>query len=239
MIDDAANRFRYEDCRDGILESGNLFAVVGHGRVGAGHARAARDPEPALLGRVLLADRLGRDRHDLSQPGGGGRALHAGGFSPGVRQARPRDHAGARAHRRLQEDRRRAWSTPVRRAAVHLSDAQPLRSHHRCFADSNAIQSLWRRLQIQAFTLLSSGNAFIGSQYFTVRGLRTLNGKLVQHQLSTYYAKHPDRERAPLPSAISYYHFMDESFHFNSSRIVGIDVPRSLPAAHRPSSAGW
>lgn len=107
----------------------------------------------------------------------------------------------------------------------------PMRSlyeHTIVFPDSGALSSLWRKLQIQAFTLLSSSNAFLGSQYLLVRGLRTLNGKLVQHHLSTYYSKHPDRERAPVPSAISYYHFMDESFHFNTSRIVGLDVPRSL-----------
>ena len=109
----------------------------------------------------------------------------------------------------------------------------PMRSlyeHTIVFADSDALRSLWRRLQIQAFTHLASSNPFLGSQYLLVRGLRTLNGKLVQHQLGTYWQKHPDRERAPLPAAISYWHFMDESFHFNTSRVVGIDVPRSLPA---------
>lgn len=107
----------------------------------------------------------------------------------------------------------------------------PMRSlyeHTMVFADTNAAKSFWRRMQIRAFTLLSSSNAFLGSQYLLVRGLRTLNGKLVQHALSTYYTDHPDRDNAPLPSAISYWHFMDESFHFNTSRLVGLEVPRSL-----------
>lgn len=109
----------------------------------------------------------------------------------------------------------------------------PMRSlydHTMVFADTHAAKDFWRRLQIQAFTLLSSSNAFLGSQYLLVRGLRTLNGKLVQHRLSTYYLQHPDRENAPLPSAISYWHFMDESFHFNTSRVVGLEVPRALEA---------
>jgi hypothetical protein len=96
------------------------------------------------------------------------------------------------------------------------------------FADSNAAKAFWRRLQLQAFTLLSANNAFLGSQYLLVRGLRTLNGKLVQHQLSQYYSQHPDQANAPIPSAISYYHFMDESFHFNTSRLIGLEIPRSL-----------
>jgi hypothetical protein len=98
------------------------------------------------------------------------------------------------------------------------------------FADSNLAKDFWRKLQIQAFTLLSSSNAFLASQYLLVRGLRTLNGKMIQHQLSLYYSNHPNKEAAPIPSAISYYHFMDESFHFNTSKIIGHEIPRSLEA---------
>ena len=101
------------------------------------------------------------------------------------------------------------------------------------FPDSNRLKAFWKSLQLRSFGLLSSGSAFIASQYFTVRGMRTLNGKMVQQQLSLYYQNHPDQQNAPLPSAISYYHFMDESYHFNSSRIVGLDVVRSLPAPTR------
>lgn len=105
--------------------------------------------------------------------------------------------------------------------------------HTMVFADSSAANAFWRRLQIRAFTLLSSSNAFLASQYLLIRGLRTLNGKLVQHQLSRYYSEHPDQDNAPIPSAISYYHFMDESCHFNTSRIVGLEVPRSLEVPTR------
>ena len=53
---------------------------------------------------------------------------------------------------------------------------------------------------------------------------------MIQHQLSLYYSNHPNKEAAPIPSAISYYHFMDESFHFNTSKIIGHEIPRSLEA---------
>lgn len=92
------------------------------------------------------------------------------------------------------------------------------------FADTNKLSKLWKKLQLQAFGLLSADNAFLACQYFTVRGVRTLNGKLIQHKLSNYYLKHPDSENAPIPAKISYYHFMDESFHFNSSTIISHDV---------------
>jgi hypothetical protein len=95
--------------------------------------------------------------------------------------------------------------------------------------DSGALKEKWKRLQLQTYGLLSAGNAFIACQYFTVRGLRTLNGKLVQHRLSRYFAEHADQEHAPVPSKISYYHFQDESYHFNSSMLISQDVLRSLP----------
>lgn len=96
------------------------------------------------------------------------------------------------------------------------------------FDSANRIQQFWRNLQLRSFTLLSSGNAFIGCQYFTVRGIRTLNGKLVQHQLAQFHMKNPAPEKSPIPSLISHYHFMDESFHFNSSCIIGHDVLKIL-----------
>ncbi len=92
--------------------------------------------------------------------------------------------------------------------------------HH----NSNRVKEFWRWIQLHAFTLLSSGNAFIGCQYFAVRGVRTLNGKLIQHQLSHFYSKSEDKETAAIPAKVSYYHFLDESFHFNSSTVISHDV---------------
>ncbi|MBF2065185.1 MAG: P-aminobenzoate N-oxygenase AurF [Calothrix sp. C42_A2020_038] len=92
------------------------------------------------------------------------------------------------------------------------------------FADTNYFKRKWKTLQLKAFGLLSADNTFLACQYFTVRGVRTLNGKLVQHKLSSFYQKHPHPEQAPIPAKISYYHFMDESFHFNSSTIISHDV---------------
>jgi hypothetical protein len=97
--------------------------------------------------------------------------------------------------------------------------------HH----NANRVKDFWRRIQLHAFTLLSSGNAFIACRYFAVRGVRTLNGKLIQHQLSQFYSKNSDKQSAPIPSQVSYCHFLDESFHFNSSTVISHDVLSSLP----------
>lgn len=95
------------------------------------------------------------------------------------------------------------------------------------FSDLTPFRARMRELELRAFGLLSSGSAFIGSQYFTVRGLRTLNGKMVQQKLSRYHQQQTGE--SPVPTAISYHHFMDESFHFHSSHVIGLDVVRSLP----------
>jgi hypothetical protein len=94
--------------------------------------------------------------------------------------------------------------------------------------NTNRAKAIWRWIQLHAYASLSSDNAFIGCQYFAVRGVRTLNGKLIQHQLSQFYSKSHDKANAPIPSHISYCHFLDESFHFNSSTIISHDVLNSL-----------
>lgn len=109
----------------------------------------------------------------------------------------------------------------------------PMRAYHvdtMIFANSNKVKEYWRRMQIQAYSLLSTSNAFLGCQYFTVRGLRTLNGKLVQHQLSQHVIDSSERTSMPIPSQVSFHHFLDESYHFNTSKLISHDVVRSIKA---------
>jgi len=96
------------------------------------------------------------------------------------------------------------------------------------YADAHRVRRFWKSLQLRAFGLLSSDNAFIGCQYFTVRGLRTLNGKMIQHALAEPAMRMPDPSVTPIPSQISRLHFIDESFHFTSSCIISRDVLHSL-----------
>jgi hypothetical protein len=109
------------------------------------------------------------------------------------------------------------------------------------FADTNVLKRRWKQLQLQAFGLLSAGNTFLACQYFTVRGLRTLNGKLVQHKLSRFYQTHAGPDTAPIPTQVSFYHFMDESFHFNSSTLLSHEVINCLkpPTRFEAAIANW
>jgi hypothetical protein len=121
--------------------------------------------------------------------------------------------------------------------------SRPLRPYYletMVYQKTNRLKASYKRLQIQAFSLLASGSPYLGCQYFTVRGLRTLNGKMIQHRLSDTYRQHADPEtaplpskisyHAPLPSKISYHHFLDESHHFNCSTIISHDLVRMVPA---------
>ena len=101
------------------------------------------------------------------------------------------------------------------------------------YSDLSKIQQWLRTWQLRTYSMISANSPFIGCQYFTVRGLRTLNGKIVQHQLSRYYTAHENKELSPIPSKISYYHFIDESFHFNTSSVISHDVLNSLPEANK------
>jgi len=141
----------------------------------------------------------------------------------------------------LESSQERAHIAAFQKVAREVEDevfgerlfSYPMRSPYAetmTFPDTNAVKRFWKWIQLNTFGLLSSGNAFIASQYFGIRGIRTLNGKIVQHQLSQYYMNHEDQENAPIPSKISYYHFLDESYHFNSSTIVSHDVIKHLKA---------
>lgn len=227
LIDEAAGRFRYADCRheywnperhsllwgtplweqasrDQRTVLNHLYWVAYYAQIVSAEIATIFLNQVAAAGLSSLEDfRLVCDNLDLE-----------------TRQERAHINAFKKVGEEVEHELfgERLFTYPMR----------DLYENTMVFADSTWAQAFWRRLQIQAFTLLSSSNAFLGSQYLLVRGLRTLNGKLVQHQLATYYQQHPERDRAPVPSAISYWHFMDESFHFNTSRLVGLEVPRSL-----------
>lgn len=227
LIDDAARRFRYEDCRDEYWNPesysllwgtpvweqatraqrillNQLYWVAYYAQIVSAEIATIFLNQVAAAGLYSLEDfRLVCDNLDLE-----------------TRQERAHINAFKKIGEEVEHTLfgERLFTYPMR----------SLYDHTMVFADTNAAKAFWRRLQIQAFTLLSSSNAFLSSQYLLVRGLRTLNGKLIQHQLSRYYTQHSDQDNAPLPSAVSYWHFMDESFHFNTSRLIGLEVPRSL-----------
>lgn len=97
------------------------------------------------------------------------------------------------------------------------------------FQNTNRVKNFWRNIQLRAAATLTSGNAFLGCQYFAIRGLRTLNGKMIQQALAQPYLRAADKDACPAPAQVSFFHFMDESYHFNTSRLLSHDVLECLP----------
>jgi len=200
LIDDAAQRFRYEDCRNEYWNPehysllwgtpvwhqatpaqrvvlNQLYWVAYYAQIVSAEIATIFLNQVAAAGLYSLEDfRLVCDNLDLETKQ---ERAHISAFKK----------VGEEVEHALFGER--LFTYPMR----------SLYEHTMVFADTSAARAFWRRLQIQAFMLLSASNAFLGSQYLLVRGLRTLNGKLIQHQLSNYYMHHPDQERAPLPSA--------------------------------------
>ena len=227
LIDDAARRFRYEECRDEFWNP-EKYSLLWGTPVWEQATRAQRVVLNQLYWVGYYAQIISAEIATifLNQVSAAGLysledfRLVCDNLDLETKQERAHINAFKKVGEEVEHTLfgERMFTYPMR----------SLYDHTMVFADTNAAKAFWRRLQVQAFTVLSSSNAFLASQYLLVRGLRTLNGKLVQHQLSNYYKEHPDKEHAPLPSAISYWHFMDESYHFNTSRLVGLEVPRSL-----------
>ncbi len=94
---------------------------------------------------------------------------------------------------------------------------------------NNQLKAQIRNLKLYGYVICASNSPFLASQYLTIRGIRTLNGKLVQHKLSKYYSGAANKETISIPSAISYHHFIDESFHFNTSKTIGLELLDYLP----------
>ena len=100
------------------------------------------------------------------------------------------------------------------------------------FSSAGPLARAWRTAQIRAFCLVAPERPTLAAHYLMIRGLRTLNGKMIQERLAAHVSTYQDEQNAPIPARISKAHFTDESYHFNTSRIVSHEVPKLLP---RPS----
>lgn len=99
------------------------------------------------------------------------------------------------------------------------------------FSDTNAAKAWWRSAQIRAFAVFAPQRPTLAAHYLMIRGLRTLNGKMIQERLAKHVDTYQGYENAPNPARVSKAHYTDESYHFNTSRIVSHEIPKLLPPA--------
>ncbi len=71
---------------------------------------------------------------------------------------------------------------------------------------------------------------FLACQYYTIRFIANMLLKNQEHSISLYFKKLQKQDDfMPAPTALSYYHFLDESFHTTTSLFLSRDVYKNFP----------
>jgi hypothetical protein len=79
-------------------------------------------------------------------------------------------------------------------------------------------------------TLNWGSSPFLAAQYYSTRMIANMSLKTYEHP---YFKLFKDLERKgeaiPVPTAVSYYHLLDESFHTTMSQVISQDVYKDFP----------
>jgi hypothetical protein len=94
----------------------------------------------------------------------------------------------------------------------------------------NGIAGQIAQLNPQFFNTQWGTNPFLAASFYGVRYMANLLLKSTEHSIYNY-CRHLQKNNAfvPAPTAISYYHFLDESFHTTTSLFIGRDFYKNLP----------
>ena len=76
------------------------------------------------------------------------------------------------------------------------------------------------------------GSLFMACHFYTIRIIANLYLKNMEHGIAKHYQKLKHQgEFIPAPTAVSRYHFLDESFHTSISQLLAKDAYRDFPQA--------
>lgn len=79
------------------------------------------------------------------------------------------------------------------------------------------------------FTLNWGSSPFLASQYYAVRMIANMSLKTYEHQYFKHFKKlNKTGEFVPAPTAVSYYHLLDESFHTTMSQVIAQELYRDF-----------
>ncbi len=95
-------------------------------------------------------------------------------------------------------------------------------------------RSLNYSLPIESFLGFNwgGGSLFMACHFYTIRIIANLYLKNMEHGIAKFYQKLKKRgEFIPTPTAVSRYHFLDESFHTSISQLLAKDAYRDFPQA--------
>ncbi|MEO0801168.1 MAG: hypothetical protein AAFY57_02685 [Cyanobacteria bacterium J06642_2] len=80
------------------------------------------------------------------------------------------------------------------------------------------------------FTLNWGSSPFLASQYFAIRMIGNMSLKCYEQHYFKYYRKLKKKgEDIPAPTAVSYYHMLDESFHTTFSQFISQELWNDFP----------
>lgn len=79
------------------------------------------------------------------------------------------------------------------------------------------------------FTLNWGSSPFLASQYYAVRMIANMSLKTYEHQYFKHFRKlNKSKDFIPVPTAVSYYHLLDESFHTTMSQVISQELHRDF-----------
>jgi hypothetical protein len=79
------------------------------------------------------------------------------------------------------------------------------------------------------FTLNWGSSPFLASQYYAVRMIANMSLKTYEHQYFKRFKKLSKADESiPTPTAVSYYHLLDESFHTTMSQVIARELYRDF-----------
>jgi hypothetical protein len=86
------------------------------------------------------------------------------------------------------------------------------------------------RALVQFFSFNWGRSPFLASHYYTLRFIANLGLKHTEHSNYKYFNKlRKQGEFIPVPTAIIYYHFLDESFHITTSKFMARELYKDFP----------
>ena len=140
-----------------------------------------------------------------------------------------------------------AWSAPLQDKGLSLFAKSMLPKEQ--FCTSNYLQTLEAQRKkislptqgsagrmasprvLKFFTLNCGSSPFLACSFYAARYIANALLRSQEYPRSKYY-KHLQKQRLPIPTptAISHYHFMDESFHTTTSRVIAQEMYKDFPS---------
>ncbi len=112
----------------------------------------------------------------------------------------------------------------------HLKKLEQKDNFPPAFSTAFMGEGLAPRALLQFFSFNWGRSPFLASHYYTLRFMANMGLKHTEHSNCKYYRKLKKQgDFIPIPTAVSYYHFLDEAFHTTTSRFMARELYRDFP----------